>query len=84
MDRVAPITLDVTAKDAETDVIIRDKKEIGRPFAVTLVQAHMVSQYQLLSYVGRLSDRAMARVIRQMKTVLSDYCELSERKRETR
>ena len=73
---VAPITLDVTGKDAATDVVIRDKKDIGKPYAVMLVHSHMVSNYQLLSYVGRLSDRTMARIIRQMKEVISDYCEI--------
>ncbi len=75
---VAPLTLSITEKDPETDVIIRDKKDIGKPYAVMLVHAHMVAEYQLLSYVGKLSDRAMNRIIRQMKDVLSAYCEIEE------
>ena len=73
---VAPITLDLTEKDAKTDVIVRDKRDIGKPFAVTLMFAHMVAEHQLLSYVGRLNDKTMARIIRQMKSVLADYCEI--------
>ena len=45
---VAPITLDVRGLDPETDVIIRDKKDIGRPYAATLIHAHMIAEYQLL------------------------------------
>lgn len=71
---VAPITLDVRGLDPETDVIIRDKKDIGRPYAATLVHAHMVAEYQLLSYVGRLSDKSVGRIIDKMKTVLARYC----------
>ena len=71
---VAPITLDVRGLDPDTDVIIRDKKDIGRPYAATLIHAHMVAEYQLLSYVGRLSDKSVGRIIDKMKTVLADYC----------
>ncbi len=74
---VAPITLDVTGKDADTDVIVRDRRDIGKPFAVTLVHAHMVADWQLLAYVGRLNDKVMAQIIMQMKTVLADYCDIN-------
>ena len=77
---VAPLTLDVTGKDQATDVIVRDKRDIGKPFAVTLVHAHMVADYQLLSYVGRLNDRTMTRIIKQMKDVLADYCDINTAK----
>ena len=73
---VAPITLDVRGLDPETDVIIRDKKDIGRPYAAMLIHAHMVAEYQLLYYVGRLTDKSVNKIIAQMKDVLADYCEM--------
>ena len=42
---VVPITVDTTGRDPETDVVIRDKRDIGRPYAATLVHAHMVAEY---------------------------------------
>ena len=74
---VAPITLDLTGKDVSTDVVIKDRSDIGKPFVVTLVHAHMVADYQLIAYVGRLNERTVARIIKQMKTVLADFCEIS-------
>lgn len=73
---VVPITVDTTGRDPETDVVIRDKRDIGRPYAATLVHAHMVAEYQLLAYVGRLSDRSINTIITKMKSVLADYCEI--------
>lgn len=78
---VAPITLDITGRDPETDVIIRDKRDIGKPFAVTLVHAHMVADYQLLSYVGRLYEKNVNTVICRMQKVLSDYCDIDTAKK---
>ncbi len=60
---VAPLTLDVTGKDQATDVIVRDKRDIGKPFAVTLVHAHMVADYQLLSYVKQLRPYITIRTV---------------------
>ena len=73
---VVPITVDTTGRDPETDVVIRDKRDIGRPYAATLVHAHMVAEYQLLAYVGRLSDRSVSAIIKRMQSVLADYCEI--------
>lgn len=75
---VAPLTLDITGKDPDTDVTIHDRHDIGKPFAVTLVHAHMVADYQFLTNVGKRSDRTMKKVIRQMQKVLTDYCEIRE------
>ena len=74
---VAPITLDLTGKDTGTDVIIKDRSDIGRPFVVTLVHAHMVADYQLIAYVGKLNDKTVERIIKQMKEVLTDFCEIN-------
>ena len=72
---VVPITLDVRGLDPETDVIIKDRKDIGRPYAARLVQAHMVEGYQLLSYVGRLSERSTTILLYKMRKVLKKICE---------
>lgn len=74
---VAPITLDLTRKDVSTDVVIKDCSDIGKPFVVTLVHAHMVADYQLVAYAGRLNEKTVTRIIKQMKTVLADFCEIN-------
>ena len=59
---VAPLTLDVTGKDLKTDVIVSDKRDIGKPFAVPVMKGHTVEDYQMLSYVGKLSERTTNRI----------------------
>lgn len=75
---VAPITLDVTGRDEDMDVIIRDKRDIGKPFAVTLMDSHVVNDSQLLSYVGKLNERTTNRIVKKMQEVLIEYCEFKE------
>ena len=75
---VAPITLNVTGRDEEMDVIIRDKRDIGKPFAVTLMDSHVVEDSQMLSYVGKLNERTTNRIVKKMQEVLIEYCELKE------
>ena len=60
------------------DVIIRDKRDIGKPFAVTLMDSHVVNDSQLLSYVGKLNERTTNRIVKKMQEVLIEYCELKE------
>ena len=72
---VAPITLDTRGIDPATDVMVRNKKDIGRQYVVNLVHAQMVMERQLLSYVGRLSEQTMNKVISAMQSAPSYYCE---------
>ena len=73
---IAPITFNMNERDPDTDVIINDERELGKPFAVTLKPAHLVKRYQLLSYVGKLSNRTMNRVIPRMQKKMAEFCEI--------
>ena len=74
---VVPITLDITGRDPETDLVIHDMNDIKKPYAVNLVHAHMVAEHQLLAYVGKISDKSVNRIIRRMQDLLAEFCEIS-------
>ena len=73
---VAPITLDLTGLDPKSDVVIRDKKDIGKPYAATLMRSHPVEQYRLLAYVGKISDKSADRIVRRYQEVMADFCDM--------
>ena len=73
---VAPVTLDITGRDPKTDVIIRDKKDIGKPYAVRLMDSHTVKQYRLLAYVGKISERSANRIAQRAREIMAEFCEI--------
>lgn len=73
---IAPVTFNMTERDPDTDVVINDARELGRPFAVTLKPAHLVKKYQLLAYTGKLSARTMNRIIPRMQKKMAEFCEI--------
>ena len=70
---VAPITLDLTGKDEKTDLIIHDKRDIGKPFAVPLMHGHPVEAYRLLSYVGKLNEKTTNRIVKKAQAVMAEH-----------
>ena len=75
---VAPLTLDVTGKDLETDVIVSDKRDIGKPFAVPVMLGHPVEDYRMLSYVGKLSERTTNRIAKKAQEVWGEFMEIKK------
>ena len=70
---VAPLTLDVTGKDEKTDIIIRDKRDIGKPFAVPLMLGHPVKAERMLSYVGKLNEKTTTRIVKKAQAVMAEH-----------
>lgn len=55
---VVPIMMDMRGYDPETDIPIRTKGERGRPFVAIPRKGHMVEEWRLLTYAGRLTEKA--------------------------
>ena len=75
---VAPLTLDLTGKDLETDVIVSDKRDIGKPFAVPVMKGHLVEDYRMLSYVGKLSERTTNRIAKKAQEVWGAFMDIKK------
>ena len=60
---MVPITVDVTGKERDIDMVISSAREIGRPFAVKLSETRMVCDYQLLRYVGKISEKTTDEIV---------------------
>ena len=75
---VAPLTLDLTGKDLETDVIVSDKRDIGKPFAVPVMKGHPVEDYRMLSYVGKLSERTTNRITKKAQEVWGEFMDIKK------
>ena len=75
---VAPLTLDLTGKELETDVIVSDKRDIGKPFAVPVMKGHPVEDYRMLSYVGKLSERTTNRITKKAQEVWGEFMDIKK------
>ena len=73
---VAPLTLDVTKIDESTDIIVRDKRDFGKPFVVPLMEGHTIKDYQMLSYVGKLSERTTNRIAKKAQEVWGELMDI--------
>ena len=72
---MVPVTVDVTGKDREADMVISNSREIGRPFAVKLSEARIFSDYQLLRYVGKISEKTTDEIAAKVKKLFSQCFE---------
>lgn len=72
---VVPITYDLEGLDPESDLVLRVTSATGKPFAARIDRTHVVPDYLLLSYVGRISDKTAAKILSRVRQLYKKYFE---------